>query len=174
LDRCDKAQWRLHWRPVNVFCNINSFLKRKHTVCRTSEMTHVLIHGRSFLYSLSPLVSVHILCYQASCRNCLNLASLYKLVAAQLVLKRWQPTVSHRLPIFVIPLKKYRFCTREIIRFVIDCVLLICGTFRCLTDGGYHRRLLYTHVQGAVGEKCRNTVKVGLLVRNDNSTALCR
>jgi hypothetical protein len=28
--------------PVNVFCKINSFLKRKHTVCRTSEMTHVL------------------------------------------------------------------------------------------------------------------------------------
>jgi hypothetical protein len=27
--------------PVNVFCKINSFLKRKHTVCRTSEMTHV-------------------------------------------------------------------------------------------------------------------------------------
>jgi hypothetical protein len=24
-----------------VFCKINSFLKRKHTVCRTSEMTHV-------------------------------------------------------------------------------------------------------------------------------------
>jgi hypothetical protein len=41
LDHCDKAQWRLHWRPVNVFCKINSFLKRKHTVCRTSEMTHV-------------------------------------------------------------------------------------------------------------------------------------
>jgi hypothetical protein len=42
LDRCDKAQWRLHWWPVNVFCKINSFLKTKHTVCRTSEMTHVL------------------------------------------------------------------------------------------------------------------------------------
>jgi hypothetical protein len=41
LDRCDKAQWRLHWRPVNVFCKINPFLKRKHTVCRTFEMTHV-------------------------------------------------------------------------------------------------------------------------------------
>jgi hypothetical protein len=41
------------WRPVNVFCKINSFLKRKHTVCRTSEMTHVCIamrHSR-----LSPL-----------------------------------------------------------------------------------------------------------------------
>jgi hypothetical protein len=38
---CDKAQWRLHWRPVNVFCKINSFLKRKHTECTTSEMTHV-------------------------------------------------------------------------------------------------------------------------------------
>jgi hypothetical protein len=34
LDRCDKAQWRLHWRSVNVFCKINSFLKRKHTVYR--------------------------------------------------------------------------------------------------------------------------------------------
>jgi hypothetical protein len=41
LDRCDKAQWRLHWRPVNVFCKINSFLSRKYTVCRTFEMTHV-------------------------------------------------------------------------------------------------------------------------------------
>jgi hypothetical protein len=28
LDHCDKAQWRLHWRSVNVFCEINSFLKR--------------------------------------------------------------------------------------------------------------------------------------------------
>jgi hypothetical protein len=28
LDRCDKAQWRLYWRPLNVFCKINSFLKR--------------------------------------------------------------------------------------------------------------------------------------------------
>jgi hypothetical protein len=37
LDHCDKAQWR----PVNVFCKINSFLKRKYKVCRTSEMTHV-------------------------------------------------------------------------------------------------------------------------------------
>jgi hypothetical protein len=27
--------------PVNVFCKINSFLNRKRTVCRTSEMTHV-------------------------------------------------------------------------------------------------------------------------------------
>jgi hypothetical protein len=35
------AQWILHWRPVNVFCKINSFLKRKHTVCRTFGMTHV-------------------------------------------------------------------------------------------------------------------------------------
>ena len=42
LDRCDKAQWRLHWRPVNVFCKINSCLKRKRTVCRTFEMIHVL------------------------------------------------------------------------------------------------------------------------------------
>jgi hypothetical protein len=41
LDRCDKAQWRLHGRPVNVFCEINSFLKRKLTVCRTFEMIHV-------------------------------------------------------------------------------------------------------------------------------------
>ena len=45
LDHCDKAQWRLHWRPVNVFCKINSFLKRKRTVCRTFEMTHVLHTG---------------------------------------------------------------------------------------------------------------------------------
>jgi hypothetical protein len=44
LVRCDKAQWRLHCSPVNVFCKINSFLKRKHTVCRTSEMTHVILH----------------------------------------------------------------------------------------------------------------------------------
>jgi len=29
LDRCDKTQWRLRWRPVNVFCEINSFLKEK-------------------------------------------------------------------------------------------------------------------------------------------------
>jgi hypothetical protein len=36
-----------------------------------------------------PFVSVHILCYQASCRNCVHLA-------ARLVLKRWQQTVSHR------------------------------------------------------------------------------
>jgi hypothetical protein len=44
LDLCDKAQWRLHRRPVNVFCKINSFLKRKHTVCRTFEnkCTHVV------------------------------------------------------------------------------------------------------------------------------------
>jgi hypothetical protein len=41
LDRCNKAQWRLHWRPVNVSCKINSFLKRKYTVCRISEMTHL-------------------------------------------------------------------------------------------------------------------------------------
>jgi hypothetical protein len=41
LDRCNKAQWRLHWIPVNVFCKINSFLKRKHTVCRTFEMPHL-------------------------------------------------------------------------------------------------------------------------------------
>jgi hypothetical protein len=41
LDRCDKAQWRFLWRPVNVFCKINSFLKRKYTVCRTFEMIHV-------------------------------------------------------------------------------------------------------------------------------------
>ena len=31
-DCCDKAQQRLHWRPVNVFCKINSFLKRKCSV----------------------------------------------------------------------------------------------------------------------------------------------
>jgi hypothetical protein len=36
-----------YWRPVNVFCKINSFLKRKHTVCRTFEMTHV--HLRWYL-----------------------------------------------------------------------------------------------------------------------------
>jgi hypothetical protein len=41
LDRCDKAQWRLHWRPVNVLCKINSFLKWKHTMCKTFEMTHI-------------------------------------------------------------------------------------------------------------------------------------
>ena len=41
LDRYDKAQWRLQLRPVNVFCKINSFLKRKRTVCRIFEMTHV-------------------------------------------------------------------------------------------------------------------------------------
>jgi hypothetical protein len=41
LNRCDKAQWRLRWRYVNIFCKINSILKRKHTVCRTFEMTHV-------------------------------------------------------------------------------------------------------------------------------------
>jgi len=44
LGRCDKAQWRLHWRHVNVFCKINSFLKRKRTVCRTFEMTHVCMY----------------------------------------------------------------------------------------------------------------------------------
>jgi hypothetical protein len=41
LDRCNKAQRRLHWRPINIFCKINSFLKRKYTVCRTFEMIHV-------------------------------------------------------------------------------------------------------------------------------------
>jgi hypothetical protein len=39
-----------------LFCEINSFLKRKHTVCRTSEMTHelaVLLVGlRGIQYSL--------------------------------------------------------------------------------------------------------------------------
>jgi hypothetical protein len=35
LDHCDKAQWRLYWKPVNLFCKIDSFLKRKHTLCRT-------------------------------------------------------------------------------------------------------------------------------------------
>jgi hypothetical protein len=44
LDRCDKAQWRLHWRPVNVFCKINSFLKSKYTMCRIFEMTHVYMY----------------------------------------------------------------------------------------------------------------------------------
>jgi len=33
-----KAQWRLHWRTVNVFCEINSFLKRKRKLCRSFEM----------------------------------------------------------------------------------------------------------------------------------------
>jgi hypothetical protein len=28
LDRCDKAQWILYSKPVNVFYKINSFLKR--------------------------------------------------------------------------------------------------------------------------------------------------
>jgi hypothetical protein len=37
--------------PVNVFCKINSFLKRKPTVCRTSEMTHVNV----FVFSKSVL-----------------------------------------------------------------------------------------------------------------------
>ena len=44
LDPCDKAQWRLHWRPVNVFCKINLFLKKKRTVFRTFEMTRVYIY----------------------------------------------------------------------------------------------------------------------------------
>jgi hypothetical protein len=48
LDHYDKAQCRLHWRPVNVFCKINSILKRKHTVCRTFEMTHVIKSGKVF------------------------------------------------------------------------------------------------------------------------------
>jgi hypothetical protein len=39
---CDKAKRILHGRPVKVFCKLNSLLKRKHAVCRTSEMTHVL------------------------------------------------------------------------------------------------------------------------------------
>jgi hypothetical protein len=42
LDCCNKAQWRWHWRSVNVFSKINLFLKRKRTVCRTFEMTHVV------------------------------------------------------------------------------------------------------------------------------------
>ena len=54
LDRCDKVQWRLQWRPVNVFCKINSILKRKSTVCRTFEMTHV--------YSLKPQDSFRVFC----------------------------------------------------------------------------------------------------------------
>jgi hypothetical protein len=54
LDRCKKSQWRLHWGPINVFCKINSFLKRKHTVCRTSEMTHVVcLHVHNEWSSLS-------------------------------------------------------------------------------------------------------------------------
>jgi hypothetical protein len=51
LDHCDKARWRLHWRPVKVFCKINSFLKRKNSVCRTFEMTHVCnIHHASWTH----------------------------------------------------------------------------------------------------------------------------
>ena len=57
LDCCDKAQWRLYRRPVNVFCKINSFLKRKHTVCRTFEMTHVVAG-----YGL-PLMIMHMSVY---------------------------------------------------------------------------------------------------------------
>jgi hypothetical protein len=30
---------------VNVFCKVNSFLKRKLTLCRTSEMTHIITSG---------------------------------------------------------------------------------------------------------------------------------
>jgi len=41
LDRCDKAQCRLHWRTVNVFCKINPFLQRKRSVRRTFEIIHV-------------------------------------------------------------------------------------------------------------------------------------
>jgi hypothetical protein len=51
-DRCDNAQWRLHWRPVKVFCKINSFLKTKHTVCRTSEMAHLDEYRRNWLSHL--------------------------------------------------------------------------------------------------------------------------
>jgi hypothetical protein len=28
-----KAHWRLQWRPVNLFCKINPFLKSKHAQC---------------------------------------------------------------------------------------------------------------------------------------------
>jgi hypothetical protein len=54
LDRCDKAQWRLHCRPLNVFCKINSFLKSKHTACRTFEMTHVLRCAPKFRKHMLP------------------------------------------------------------------------------------------------------------------------
>ena len=50
LDGRNKAQWRLHWRPVNVFCKINSFLKRKHTVCRASEMTHIRTYVSTYIH----------------------------------------------------------------------------------------------------------------------------
>jgi hypothetical protein len=33
--------------PVNVFCKINSFLKRKRTVCRTFGMAHVNTQERT-------------------------------------------------------------------------------------------------------------------------------
>jgi hypothetical protein len=29
LDRCDKSKLRLYWKPVNLFCKINLFLKKK-------------------------------------------------------------------------------------------------------------------------------------------------
>jgi len=32
LDRCDNAQWRLHWRPVNVFCKILIFKVKTYSV----------------------------------------------------------------------------------------------------------------------------------------------
>jgi hypothetical protein len=54
LDHCAKPQWSLHWRPVNVFCKINSFLKRKHTVCRTSEMTNLCV----YMYDTPRLIKV--------------------------------------------------------------------------------------------------------------------
>jgi hypothetical protein len=49
LHRCYKAQWRWYWRPVNVFCKINLFLKRIRTVCRTFEMTHVYLRSVSYM-----------------------------------------------------------------------------------------------------------------------------
>jgi hypothetical protein len=50
LDRCNKAQWRLHWRLVNVFCKINSFLKRKHTVCRTSWNDPIILLFKAHIW----------------------------------------------------------------------------------------------------------------------------
>jgi hypothetical protein len=50
LDHCDKAQWRLHRKHVNVFCEINSFLKRKLTVCRTFEMTNQGQEGKKKVF----------------------------------------------------------------------------------------------------------------------------
>ena len=89
-------------------------------------------------------------------------------------LKRWQQTVIHRRLICLIPRKKCRFCTGESKRFMIGWVLLIYETLRCLTDGDYHRCWRFTYVQSAVGERCWNTVKVGVFIWDENLTALFR